>query len=275
MLQNAMVRYSTAADNKGVRNDAGLTLGQVQRFAPSALTAEAHPDRSDKYVAISTRDMVTGLKTAGFVPVEARQTRVLLKGRNSYAQHAIRLRQQGGLLVGGIANEIILTNSHDGSSSFRMLAGYFRMVCSNGLVAGDIHADVRIQHRGDAVERAQVEAQRLIDRAREGARRIEAMRLRVLSVEEYTRLARQAAEIRWGETAPIRPQQLLAPRRYEDRGNDLWTVFNRIQENVIRGGNPGIATTGRRMTTRAVTSIDADLRINAALWRAAEEMLEA
>ncbi len=47
------------------------------------------------------------------------------------------------------ANEIILLNSHDGSSSYQMLAGLFRFVCSNGLVCGDTVADVRVPHTSD------------------------------------------------------------------------------------------------------------------------------
>ncbi|MCI4005135.1 DUF945 domain-containing protein, partial [Dickeya dianthicola] len=47
------------------------------------------------------------------------------------------------------ANEIVLLNSHDGTSSYQMLAGMFRFVCSNGLVCGDTVADVRVPHKGD------------------------------------------------------------------------------------------------------------------------------
>ncbi len=45
-----------------------------------------------------------------------------------------------------------------------------------------------------------------------------------------------------GEThTPTRPEQLLVPRRSDDRDNDLWTVFNTVQENVIKGGLRGVS----------------------------------
>lgn len=270
-----MIRYARAANNSGYRNDAGLTLGEVRRVAPSALTAEAHPDRSDKYAVVSTRDMVVGLREAGFLPVEIRQNRVMTKDRREYAQHMVKLRHQGGRVVGGVAQEVILTNSHDGTSSFRMLAGYFRFVCSNGLVMGDIEADVRIAHRGDAVQRAQEEATRLIERARESSLRIEAMRARILTPIEQSALAVRAARVRWGNDLPLNPTRLLEARRYSDVHDDLWSVFNRIQENVIRGGTPAVASTGRRMTTRPITSIVEDVRINRELWAAADELVSA
>lgn len=56
--------------------------------------------------------------------------------------------------------------------------------------------------------------------------------------------------------APITETQLLAPRRSADTGADLWSTFNRLQENIIRGGLRARTATGRRTTTREVQDID-------------------
>jgi hypothetical protein len=61
-------------------------------------------------------------------------------------------------------------------------------------------------------------------------------------------------------------------RRPEDLGNSLWTTFQRVQENVIQGGQPGRTAQGRRMRTRPVASIDRGVSLNRALWMLAEEM---
>jgi len=271
-----MLRYSAPQKNASVyRNESGMTLGDVRRFAPSILTAEASPDRSDKYAAISTLDMVKGLREEGFRAVEIAQSKACTPDRREFARHVVRMRHVGGQVVAGAAHEVLLLNSHDGTSSFTMLDGWFRFVCSNGLVSGDIKSMVRIAHRGDAVERAREAATALLDRVRESSRVIEAMKQRVLTPVEYLRLAQEGARARWGDETPVRPSHLLEPRRSEDRGHDLWTVMNRIQENVIRGGTPGFASTGRRLTTRPVTSIDEDVRINRELWQAAESLLTA
>ena len=72
--------------------------------------------------------------------------------------------------------------------------------------------------------------------------------------------------------APITAQQLVEARRFEDPYNSLWTSFQRIQENVIRGGQAGRNAQGRRMQTRPVGSIDRGVSLNRALWMLAEEM---
>ena len=77
------------------------------------------------------------------------QTRTRHEDRRDYTKHMIRLRHASQINARGEANEIILLNSHDGTSSYQMLAGMFRFVCSNGLVCGDTLADVRVPHKGD------------------------------------------------------------------------------------------------------------------------------
>ena len=67
-------------------------------------------------------------------------------------------------------------------------------------------------------------------------------------------------------------EQLIEARRPEDLGHSLWTTFQRVQENVIRGGQPGRSAQGRRLQTRPVGSIDRVVSLNRALWMLAEEM---
>ena len=66
---------------------------------------------------------------------------------------------------------------------------------------------------------------------------------------------------------------MLTIRRREDTGNDLWSVFNRVQENTVRGGlRFRNEETGRRNRTREVKGIDQNIRLNRALWELAEKM---
>jgi len=58
-------------------------------------------------------------------------------------------------------------NSVDGSSRFRVLMGWFRFVCSNGLIIGVTRADVRRRHVGNF---------RLTDRQRSSRVRVEGIR---------------------------------------------------------------------------------------------------
>ncbi|MDE9567420.1 DUF945 domain-containing protein, partial [Xenorhabdus bovienii] len=66
------------------------------------------------------------------------------------ARHMLRLRREGEILLDDVP-EIILVNSHDGSSSYQMIPGVFRFVCNNGLVCGETFGDIRVPHKGDVV----------------------------------------------------------------------------------------------------------------------------
>jgi len=74
------------------------------------------------------------------------------------------------------------------------------------------------------------------------------------------------------EKQPVTPRQILLPRRPDDGKGDLWTKFNIVQENLMRGGQRGRASSGKRVTTRPVQSIDKNVQLNKALWILADEM---
>jgi hypothetical protein len=66
---------------------------------------------------------------------------------------------------------------------------------------------------------------------------------------------------------------LLTPKRIEDEGNDLWKVFNVVQENFVRGGVEMSSPKGRKSRTRGLQNILAVNKVNTRLWELAEEMI--
>jgi hypothetical protein len=89
--------------------------------------------------------------------------------------------------------------------------------------------------------------------------------------------AEAAIEARFaGDAKPVNAEQVLRARRGADVGNDVWTVFNRVQENVIKGGLYGASkdANGRmqRRRTREVKGIDQNDVLNRALWRLGVEV---
>lgn len=87
-------------------------------------------------------------------------------------------------------------------------------------------------------------------------------------------LAQAALTYRFGEDhQPVTAPQILFPRRWQNESNDLWTTYQRIQENLIKGGLSGRSAKGGRTHTRAVRGIDGDVKLNRALWVMAEAML--
>ena len=256
-----------------LRSEAPLSDEQIRAVAPSIFAEAPHESRSERYSYIPTATVLQELRGEGFEPFMVCQTRVRRDDRRDFTKHMIRLRHASQIDARGEANEIILLNSHDGTSSYQMLAGMFRFVCQNGLVCGDTVADVRVPHKGDVAAQVIEGAYEVLHGFQQAQESREAMRAVTLGGGEAEVFARAALALKYDDPnkpAPITERQVLAPRRLDDNRADLWSVFNRTQENLIRGGLAGRGGDGRRQRTRPVQGIDQDLRLNRALWLLAD-----
>jgi len=134
---------------------------------------------------------------------------------------------------------------------------------------------VRVPHKGNVVEKViegAYEVLGVFDRVDE---KRDAMQSLALPAPARHALANAALKYRFGEDhQPVTVSQLLTPRRREDYSDDLWTVYQRVQENLMKGGLSGRTAQGKSSRTRAVTGIDGDVKLNRALWVMAENMLE-
>ncbi|HFJ0418719.1 TPA: DUF932 domain-containing protein [Pseudomonas aeruginosa] len=268
-----MLASRFASRSPVLRSDSPLSDDQIHRVAPSIFADAPHESRSQRYAYIPTATVLTELRKEGFQPFMVTQTRTRHEDRRDYTKHMIRLRHASQINARGEANEIILLNSHDGTSSYQMLAGMFRFVCSNGLGCGDTVADVRVPHKGDVAGQVIEGAYQVLhgfDRALESR---ESMQSITLDEGEAEVFARAALSLKYDDPdkpAPITESQILMPRRFDDRRPDLWSVFNRTQENLTKGGLHGRSANGRRQQTRPVQGIDSDIRLNRALWLLAD-----
>lgn len=259
-----------------------LNVQEIQRLAPSVF-AEAPSDKmSEKYMFIPTIDVVKQIESQGFSVVSALQSRSKTPEGKDFAKHMLRFRktehlEKQLLNVGDSVTELVLTNSHDGASAFNLALGLFRQVCANGLCVSDNIAAASVRHIGyshDKIINAQFD---VLSKETLLIESVQSMRDVTLSQEERLALASSALDLRYdsGATKP-RPDQLLQPRRYADTSKDLWTTFNVIQENMIRGGLRTITQNERgqvrRNSTRAVNSVSENKRLNQALWTLAETM---
>jgi len=261
-----------ASHSPTLRSDYPLSDDQIRRVAPSIFAEAPHDSRSERYAYIPTAAVLAELRKEGFEPFMAAQTRVRHDDRRDYTKHMIRLRH-ASQINGAEANEIVLLNSHDGTSSYQMLAGMFRFVGSNGLVCGDTVADVRVPHKGDVAGQVIEGAYQVLhgfDRALESRESMQAITLDEGEVEVFARAALSLKYDDPDKPAPITESQILMPRRFDDRRPDLWMTFNRVQENLTKGGLSGRSANGRRQQTRPVQGIDSDVRLNRALWLLAD-----
>lgn len=257
-----------------LRSDHPLSDDQIRAVAPSIFAETPHESRSERYSYIPTAAVLAELRSEGFLPFMVCQTRVRHEDRREYTKHMIRLRH-ADQINGAEANEVILLNSHDGTSSYQMLGGMFRFVCQNGLVCGDTVADVRVHHKGNVAGQVIEGAYEVLKGFEQVQEARDSMRIITLDASEQDVLARSALALKYDapdRVTPITEAQVLAPRRFDDRGSDLWSTFNRIQENLIKGGLNGRNAQGRRQRTRAVQGIDQNVRLNRALWMLADGM---
>jgi len=262
-----------------------LSLEHLQRITPSIFTTDSAAGTSDKYKHISTIEVVKGLMSEGFMPVKATQCRTRKIDKAPFTKHMLRFRHVSSVpTVGGLFPELVLVNSHDGLSSYRLMAGLYRLVCSNGLVAGNSFKEVRIRHQGDVVGNV---IEGTYEVMKEGARLLEhaeVMGSVQLSQPEKIIFAETVHQLRFdGDKSlakeAVKPEQFLRPRRFQEVDkNDLFTVFSVVQENTIKGGLRGWTRDkqgyAKRVTTREIKSIDQRNTLNRELWTMAEKMME-
>jgi hypothetical protein len=285
---NAHIRNGSVYTNTA-RFDTGraLTEDEMRRMAPSIFAVEPHESRSERFRAIPTIEVLRALQKEGFEPVGVKQSTARDVGRQDFTKHLIRLRRMDNLQayrVGDTVCEMLLKNANDGSSAYDLMAGLFRIACLNSLVAqtGTIDS-VKVRHSGEVTEKVIEGTYRVLGEAQKALVAPQDWSQRRLCKEERDIFAEAAHVLRFADaegevTTPIQPVQLLSPRRRDDTATDLWTTFNVVQENVIRGGLHGTHRTPgqrpRRVTTRGVNGIDQDVKLNKALWILAERMAE-
>ena len=257
-----------------LRSDSPLSDDQIRMVAPSIFADAPHESRSQRYTYIPTATILTELRKEGFQPFMVTQTRVRDESKREHTKHMLRLRHAGQINAAE-ANEIILLNSHDGTSSYQLLAGMFRFVCKNGLVCGDTVADVRVPHKGDVAGQVIEGAYEVLHGFDLVHEHRDEMRAITLDRDEAEVFAHAALYLKYDDPtipAPITESQLLMPRRRDDDRPDLWSAYNRVQENLTQGGLHGRTATGRRHSTRPIQGIDQNVKINRALWMLAEGM---
>jgi hypothetical protein len=258
-----------------------LSKEQIAQAAPSVLAKSHDGLRSDRYTFVDSEQVIDTMADLGWGVADAQQPRSF-KSDPAHSKHLVRFRpldqdlafrdpRSGGGLV---FPEIINYNSSNGTSRWRLESGAFTMVCSNGLT-------IRVpgfEHIGEEFSRKHIafDPQLAYDAVQNMAQNfggffdvVSEMTQRDLTPGERTDFAVQAREIRgWDDS--IDPAVLLSPRRAEDTGSDVWTTFNVLQENLVRGG---IKLAKRR--SRTLSNIDQLASVNAQLWDAAERVLVA
>jgi len=262
------------------RGNQHLTNDQLMHTVPSVFATQPWDKMSARYAFIPTIQVVEKMRSEGFIPVAASQSRTRIAGKQDFTKHMIRFRdvRNGDApairSLGSIYPELVLTNSHDGASAYKLDAGLFRLICLNGMVVSDgTVSQINVRHSGsvDGIIDATYSIVQEFPKMLESVEQFSQLRL---NEGQRTAFATAALQLRYdaGES-PITPAQVIRPRRNEDSDITLWNTFNAAQENLVGGGLRGRNTeTNRRLRTRPVQGISENTRLNKALWTLTEEM---
>ena len=252
-----------------------LNETQLRTQAPALFTQEPHYDVSDKYHFIPTIDVINEIKKNNWYPVDVSEAKVRDEDKEGYQQHLVRFRHFDDLLAPqDNAVELLLFNSHDRSKSFSISAGIYRFFCSNGLVIADsVFESHKIKHLGERENDVAMAVANITAIKPKLMAKIDTLSSIELTELEKESFARSSIPLRFDKHLQIDHKDLLISHREEDTHNDLYTVLNVIQENLLRGNISGMnKETGRRFTSKEITSISKDVDVNQGLWDIAEKI---
>ncbi|MDD3816370.1 MAG: DUF932 domain-containing protein [Desulfocapsaceae bacterium] len=253
----------------------------IVKYASAAGATEPVDKVSSRYTFVPTLKAVDLLRDAGWFPIKAEQSGTRILDKEGFQKHCIRFTRNENFEMKPKDERIdlVLYNSHDLGSSFKLIASVWRLVCGNGLMVSSDFANFTHRHVGfnenDFVE----SADKITAYATVINDQMDYLKGISLGYDEQIIYAESAHKLIYDDlgNAPISPERLLTQRRFDDGNNSLWTIFNRVQENIIKGGIKGKVNGEngpRKVTTRAVKALDRNIKLNQALWVLTERMAE-
>lgn len=255
-----------------------LTNSEIAARCPQVFETSYSSRRTKKYGQFTTAQVIDALRTEGYEVTNAFAQSVRAEMRPTiHNKHCVRLSHRDFLDTlhpDETRPEIVIVNSHDGSSSFRIMAGIFRLVCSNGLIIADeTTADNRICHwKGNSFDSVINTALLVAEQAKESYELIDQMKSQNLTPQQQKDYATKAAQIRlaYNKKSQVNfAENLLVPHRHEDNITpSIWNTYNVVQENCIKGGQ----LVGSRVL-RPLTNISQNVEVNRKLWQEAVSLI--
>lgn len=280
-MADTMLTFTNDALSRALSNE------EIMKVCPHAFkTDPTNPGVSNRYVQATTIDVVNDMRKLGWYPVAAKQCRPKKGSKGIRSFHMLAFQNpEVRLMTGGEIEaypRIILTNSHDGFNSFKFMVGLYRLVCSNGLIICDEEfANISIKHINYTFEKLRETVKAAIESVPSKVRIINTMKSTVLTEDEKKDFAAKAIKIRKNvpedEKLSISREtieEILNPKRKEDEGNDLWNVYNVVQERLMKGEfSYSEENSNKSRKQRKINSVTKDLALNTALFSLAKNYM--
>jgi hypothetical protein len=267
-----------------------LTKDQIREQAPLVFAdAPTNPDVSKKYLFVNTEKIIDDLDKLGWKPVEVAQRKSIKEEGTIFSKHMVAFQNPDIKITSGDGDDayprILLTNSHDGMQAFKFSVGIFRLVCSNGLVIADEQfSEFKIKHKGYTFGELRKVVKQAVNDLPNRVQVMNDMKNRILTQDEKNKLALDAMLIRAGiklgseQAAAFKYdnetiEDILDPKREADKGNDLWRVFNVVQEKITQGDFHAALQGAKVRKVRKIKSFEKDLKVNKELFKLATALV--
>jgi len=270
--------------NSKMANRETLTVDEIKSICPSVSTPAPNPELrktlgiTERYVHVPTTQVIEDIIQLGWEPIQAVQ--VNARKKKGFQRHMVKFVNRDFIKEDTTEYpELLLSNSHDGTTSFTLDVGIFRLVCSNGMVVkSEDFGSMKVRHYGYDFEVIKSAVNEMMQKIPEYLRQVDGMKDQKLEREQQLEFARKAAMLRFSNTTEetieniVDMGNILESTRKEDDGDGLWEVFNRIQEKVLNGkfeykfGN-------KERKARPVKGFKQQVKLNQGLWELASEYL--
>ena len=245
-----------------------LSKNELRDIAPSIFSTEPSPEVSSKYSHIPTDKLIDDMELLGWKVIDAKEVNARTKGTRGFQKHLVVFRNDDIVInqmpnniresitsptgyrrtdgtfakknpIDTVFPQILLTNSHDGKNAFTFTAGLFRMICENGLVVSTNEFEkVAIRHMGYDFEELQKQVTEMVERLPLTVESMNKMIETTMDQNSIVKFAKDMLAVRFPEDElrriTIDMDEFITPVRPEDKGDDLWSVFNTIQEKSLK-----------------------------------------
>ena len=285
-----------------------LSKDELREIAPSIFSTVPSPEVSKKYSHIPTDKLIDDMELLGWNVIDAKEVAARTKGTRGFQKHLVVFRNDDIVInqmpnnivesstsptgyrrtdgtfakknpIDTVFPQILLTNSHDGKNAFTFTAGLFRMVCENGLVVSTNEFEkVSIRHMGYDFEELQNQINEMVERLPLTVESMNNMIDTKMTQNSIVKFAKDMLAVRFPEDElrriTIDMDEFITPVRPEDKGDDLWSVFNVIQEKIIEGDFDYTIGTKHRKA-RQIKNFKQDMDLNSKMFDVALEYVNA
>ena len=254
-----------------------LSLDEIKEKANSIFASKGAESTSEKYSHIPTHKVIEDMALLGWGVTDVKQVKAR-KGAG-FQKHLVVFRNNDIIINGedgdDVFPQILLTNSSDGKNAFTFRAGLFRLVCENGLVIStQDFADLKIHHMGYDFNELSKTITSIVEKLPLAVESMNKFKQTQMVEAQIMDFAKKALTARFGEEEmnriTIDYNAFVTPTREEDKGSDLWSVFNVIQEKVLEGDfEYGFSTKTRK--ARRIKNFNQDMALNTKLYELATQ----